>query len=266
MVEAAKGRPELTVRCASEFPFYPAVQQIGRMVEADELGTIIEMQTGFQHSSDLDPRKPINWKRMVETNGAYGVMGDLGMHVCHFPFRAGWRPRNVRAILSDIVKERPDGRGAMVPCRTWDNATLLCEAEDTASGQTFPWTIRTQRIAPGEKNTWYMSVLGTRTSARFSTKNPRRLEVLRYAPGGEQHWQQIDTGANMAYRVISGEIFECGFSDVVQQMWAAFLYELHHGRAISRFAGCVTVDETAMSHALFTAALESHRVAGVVSI
>jgi hypothetical protein len=28
-------------------------------------------------------------------NGEYGCMGDLGMHACHVPFRAGWVPRNV---------------------------------------------------------------------------------------------------------------------------------------------------------------------------
>ena len=38
-------------------------------------------------------------------------MGDLGMHPCHMPFRAGWYPKNVRTILSNIVKERPDGKG-----------------------------------------------------------------------------------------------------------------------------------------------------------
>lgn len=263
---AVRRRPELLVRCSSEFPFYPAVQQIGRMIESGEFGTIIEVETGFLHSSDLDPTKPINWKRMIEVNGQYGVMGDLGMHACHVPFRAGWRPRNVRAILSDIVKERPDGRGGTVPCRTWDNATLLCEAADPVIGQVFPWTFRTCRIAPGERNTWYVRILGTRTSVRFSTKNPRRLELLRYAPGGEQNWQQVDTGAEMAYRGITGGIFEVGFSDVILQMWAAYLYELYYGKPISRFAGCVTPQEVALSHTLFTAALESHQAAATIRL
>lgn len=266
ILAAARRRPEALVRCSSEFPFYPAVQQIGRMIESNELGTIIEAETGFLHSSDMDPDKPINWKRMVEVNGEYGVMGDLGMHACHVPFRAGWRPKNVRAILSDIVPQRPDGKGGMAPCRTWDNATLLCEALDPATNATFPWTLRTYRIAPGEKNTWYVQILGTRTSVRFSTKNPRRLDVLRYSPGDEQAWQQIDTGAETAYPILTGGIFECGFTDIILQMWAAYLYELHHGKPISRFAGCVTPDEVALSHALFTAALASHKTTDTVAV
>jgi len=257
--------PQVFVRCSSELPFHPAVQRIGKLLDAGEFGTLIEVETGFLHSSDLDANKPINWKRMIEFNGEYGVLGDLGMHACHVPFRAGWRPRNVRAVLSDIVKERPDGRGGKAPCRTWDNATLLCEAEDPATEQTFPWALKTFRIAPGEKNTWYVRILGTKTSVRFSTTNPKRLEVLRY-DGGEQIWGHIDTGMDTAYPSITGGIFEFGFSDAVQQMWAGFLYELHCGKPPTRFAGCVTPEEAALSHRLFTAALESQRTSATVPV
>ncbi len=99
--------PQVFVRCSSEFPFFPAVQRIGRMIEAGAFGRIIEVDAAFLHSSDLDPQKPLNWKRMVQFNGEYGCLGDLGMHVCHVPFRAGWIPRTVRAVLSNIVAERP---------------------------------------------------------------------------------------------------------------------------------------------------------------
>src|SRR6476660_3046741 len=121
-------------------------------------------------------------------------MGDLGMHVCHVPFRAGFEPVDVRAVLSNIVRERPDGKGNRVASDTWDNATLLISARDAANGKTFPWTLKTQRVAPGEKNTWYVEIFGSRASARWSTRNPKLLEVLRYEPGGEQVWQQHQVG------------------------------------------------------------------------
>ncbi|MEA1997191.1 MAG: Gfo/Idh/MocA family oxidoreductase [Gemmatimonadota bacterium] len=257
--------PGCFVRCSSEFPFFPGVQRLCRMIEQDELGRIIEVEAGFCHSSDLDPAKPINWKRMIRYNGEYGVMGDLGMHVCHVPFRAGWLPQNVRAVLSNIVPERPDGKGGAAPCETWDNATLLCETVDRNTGDTFPMTLKTQRIAPGEKNTWYLSVLGARASARFSTKNPKLLQVLRYT-GGEQVWQHIDVGQEGAFKSITGGIFESGFSDAFLQMWAGYLYELQNGRPLSTFAGCVTPEETVLSHKLFTAALESWENGTVVSV
>ena len=55
--------------------------------EGDAFGRIIEVNSGFMHSSDLDPSKLINWKRLLAFNGEYGSMGDLGMHACHMPFR-----------------------------------------------------------------------------------------------------------------------------------------------------------------------------------
>jgi predicted dehydrogenase len=255
ILAALRAKPEVVVRCSSEFPFFPAVQRIFALVESGAFGQLIEVNTGFLHSSDLDPNKPINWKRIVRTNGAYGVMGDLGLHACHFPFRVGWTPRNVRAVLSNIIAQRPDGKGGMAPCETWDNATLLCEAEDR-QGTQFPWTLKTQRIAPGQKNTWYLEIFGTKAAVRFSTKSPKRLELLSYS-GGEQSWQEIDMGYTSAFKTISGDIFEFGFSDSILQMAAAFFYEVAHGKPLRLAAGCVTPDETALSHRLFTAALRS---------
>jgi len=257
--------PNVCVRCSSEFPFAPALQRMGDMIDKKMFGAILEVNSGFLHSSDLNPDKAINWKRMIEYNGEYGCMGDLGMHPCHMPFRAGWFPKNVRTILSNIIKERPDSKGDKVPCETWDNATLFCEAVDTGTGDSFPLTIKTQRIAPGEKNTWYFEVLGTKMSARFSTKNINYLEVMEYT-GGEQVWQKVDMGHEVAFKSITGGIFEFGFSDAILQMWAAFVYELEHGKPLKTFAGCVTPAEVAYSHRLFTASLASHENASTETV
>jgi len=265
ILDACRRQPGCLVRCSSEFPFFPAVQRLGAMIEEGAFGRIIEANAGFLHSSDLDPEKPVNWKRMIEFNGEYGCMGDLGMHVCHVPFRAGWQPRDVRAVLSNIVSERPDGKGGRAPCLTWDNATLLCRTVDPGSGSEFPWILKMQRIAPGEKNTWYLEILGTRACARFSTKNPKLLQVLEYRMH-QQEWRHIDTGYEPAFGSITGGIFEFGFPDAILQMFAAFLHELEHGRPLKKFAGCVTPEETALSHQVFTAALESHREGRTVGL
>lgn len=260
-----KRHPAVMMRCSSESPFFPAMQRICDLIERQAFGRIIEVNTGFLHSSDLDPNKPINWKRMIQFNGEYGVMGDLGMHACHVPFRAGWVPRNVRAILSDIVKERPDGKGGKGPCLTWDNATLLCEVTDPLTAQPFPWTLKTQRIAPGQRDNWYTEILGTRTSVRWTSAHADILEILDY-DGGEQAWKQVQTGHETAFKTITGDIFQFGFTDSILQMWAAFLHELAHGTPLKRFAGCVTPDEAALSHRLFTAALESQKNQSTVPV
>ncbi|MGQ9581704.1 MAG: Gfo/Idh/MocA family protein [Armatimonadota bacterium] len=267
ILAAVRSNPHVLVRCSSEFPFTPAMQRLCDMIENEEFGELIAVDTGFLHSSDLDPNKPVNWKRICTYNGEYGVMGDLGMHACHVPLRAGWIPLNVRAVLSNLVPKRPDANGKLVECDTWDNATMLCETKDPRTNQTFPWTIRLFRIAPGEKDTWYCEVYGMRKCARYSSKNTNSIEILNYSKGGsDQAWQRIDMGQETAFKTITGVIFEFGFSDAILQMWAAFLYELVHGRAYKKFAACVTPEETALSHRLFTSALESNRTGQTVPV
>lgn len=266
IVAGVKRRPELCVRCASQFFFFPAAQRIGRMIEAGAFGKIIEVNVGFLHCSDLNPDKPINWKRMRQFNGDYGCLGDLGPHVCALPFRAGWVPRNVRAVLSNIVSSRPDGQGGTVPCETWDNATLLCEMEAPDSGGVFPLTLRAHRISPGQRNNWYIEILGTAASARYSLRQANTLEVLEYHGGAEQQWRRIEMGQETAFPSISQDLAQFGVSDAILQMWAAYLYELDMGRPISRFAGCTRPEETALWHKLFTAALESHASGRTVAV
>ena len=257
--------PGAHVRCSSELPFYPGGQEVFRWIAERRYGRVLEVRSQFLHSSDLDPGKPINWKRIAAFNGEYGCMGDLGMHALHLPLRAGWVPRNVRAILSDVVPERLDPDGAPVPCDTWDNAVLLCEAED--DGRPFPLRIETKRIAPGETNTWTIEVDGTAGSIAYTTKLPKTLRTMSYEAGGPQEWRVRDLGSQSAYPTITGAIFEFGFPDAILQMWAAFLDELAHGRdGMRQPFHCATPEEAATTHRLFTAALESQRDGSVVGV
>jgi predicted dehydrogenase len=264
ILEAAAEHPDLVIKCTSQFPFFPGPQRIVRFAREGSLGEILEVEAGFLHSSDLDRNKTINWKRIVEINGEYGCMGDLGLHVLHIPFRLGWKPKNLRAILSNVVPVRKNAAGESVPCETWDNATLLCEVE--SGGFTFPMTIKTQRIAPGETNTWYLSVKGTKLSARFSTKFPRTLETMPYEPGKAQTWRCEDLGHTPVYKTITGGIFEFGFSDAFQQMIAAFCDQVEKGPDAELAFGCATTEETRLQHHLFTAALQSQREGAVVCV
>jgi predicted dehydrogenase len=261
---ALAAQPDVLVRCSSEFPFFPGAYRIAEWVRAGRFGRIIEVEAGFWHSSDLNPRKEINWKRRSAFNGEYGCMGDLGLHVLHLPLRFGWRPANVRALLSNVFPERPGKDGAMVPADTWDNAILATEV--AAGGQTFPMVLSMKRIAPGHGDTWFLRVYGTEFSAEFSTKNPKELRALPYTPGGVQAWHVEDVAYRSAYPAITGSIFEFGFSDALLQMWAAFCDELAHGAAMRQPLHCATPAEAAASHALFTAALTSGRTGQTVPV
>ncbi len=262
IVDEVRKNPKVFVRCSSEFPFVPGAQRVIKAIEQNRFGRIIEANCSFLHSSDLNPDKPINWKRMIEMNGEYGCLGDLGMHALHIPLRAGWKPRRVFAQLNKIVEERPDGKGGRVPCRTWDNGALHVDTVNPADGRPFPMTYRIYRIAPGETDTWSIEILGTKFSIRFSSRNLKSLQFMEYS-GGAQTWQDENLGYETIYKTITGGIFEFGFSDAILQMWAAFLDELANGRAPY---GCARPEEALESHRLFTAALESQRTRLAVEI
>ena len=261
ILQAIKANPKVVVRCASEFPFYPACQQLIKWIKENKFGKIIEVRAGFHHSSDMDINKPINWKRMVAINGEYGCIGDLGLHTQHVPFRMGWKPKKVYASLSNIVTERPDKTGKKVPCDTWDNAVMMVETEDSL-GNTFPMTLETKRMAPGATNDWFLEVYGLECSAKFNSSEP---DIFAYTNswGKAQAWCKINMGYKPMIPTITGGIFEFGFTDAILQMWATFIKEIE-GKEV--FFGCCTPEETELSHKLNTAALISYKEGRAVEI
>lgn len=259
IMKAIEENPEVVVRCASEFPFYPACQELIKWINEHRFGKIIEVHAGFNHSSDMDLSKPINWKRTIEINGEYGCMGDLGIHTQHVPFHVGWRPQNVYAVLSNIATERPDGKGNMVPCKTWDNATLICDTLDK-HGNNFPMFLETKRMSPGSTNEWFIEVYGLGCSGKFSSNDPNAF-LYTQAVGKEQAWCRLNIGYKPQFGTITGGIFEFGFTDSILQMWCSFIKEIC-GEEVS--FGCFTPEETKLSHKLLTAALTSHKEKRVV--
>jgi predicted dehydrogenase len=253
ILETIEAHPDVFVRCSSQFPFFPAAQMLTEWIRENKFGRIIEVRAGFLHSSDMDTKKTINWKRQVCFNGEYGCMGDLGIHTQHIPFRFGWIPDSVYATLSNIVPQRPDRAGNMAACDTWDNATLMCTVPH--DGYDFPMTLETKRISPGSTNEWFIRVTGMDSAAYFTTDDPNGFHFLQNT-GKEQAWCRLNVGHRTLFPVITGSIFEFGFSDAILQMWAAFMTELEGKEA--RF-GCFRPEETRLSHALQSAALRSHQ-------
>ncbi len=248
------------VRVSSEFPFLPGVQRAWSLAASGSLGRILEARCAFLHSSDLDPTKPINWKRQTKFCGEIGVMGDLGLHVAHVPLRLGWKPTSVYAQLQKIYPTRPDGKGGTAACDTWDNASLHCSAP--IAGHATPLTLEMKRLAPTETNTWIFEVLGTDRGVRYSTKEPKTFWSFRRDK--EQWWEKTDLGFGTPFKTITGGIFEPGFPDILQQMWAAYLAE--RAGALGDKFGCATPDEAVAHHEIWAAALASHSGQKVVAL
>jgi hypothetical protein len=72
------------------------------------------------------------------------------------------------------------------------------------------------------------------------------------------------THNRLVSRPATGGIFEVGFPDLIQQMWAAFLME-REGALGERF-GCATPAEAVRSQQLFAAALESQTTGETISV
>ncbi len=252
-IAAVAARTGRFVRCSSEMPFFPGAQAAVERITSGSLGPLIEAASGFSHSSDLDPGKPINWKRQRAYCGEAGVLNDLGMHVAHVPLRLGWEPTSVYAVLQDLVPERPGPDGAMVPCDTYENGTLLCSVTRD-DGRPFPLTLTTKRIDPGQKNSWQLRVTGMHGGVAYSTRYPKTLRVMT-VDHGEQVWQEVEMGSQSVWPTVTGGIFETGFSDAILQMWAVYLAERLGDPRVG--FGCATLKEVLSSHELWRTALAS---------
>jgi predicted dehydrogenase len=259
-IEAAGQRTGRFVRCSSEFPFMPGAQRVLQVMRSGKIGRVLEIVSGFHHSSDLDATKAANWKRFSRTCGEIGVLGDLGMHACHIPVRLGLKPKTLFAQLQKGYPQRPDGKGGMADCDTWDNAMLHTWTE--LDGHAVPMRIEMKRMAPGETNTWFIEVLGTEGGARYSTAEPKTLWL--FEAGKEQYWKRTDLGFGMPFKAVTGGIFEPGFPDIIQQMWAAYLME-REGLLGERF-GCATPAEAVATQEIFAAALASQKTGQVVTL
>ena len=172
--------------------------------------------------------------------------------------RLGFRVDSVSAQLANLGPQRPCGDG-FAPCETYDNAILLCGAHN-AAGDRFPMVMEMKRMAPGCTNTVEYEIYGLDGSAKFSTEDANAVWYTRNQ-GREQAWSRLMLGQKTLFPVITGGIFEFGFSDDMLQMFAAFIAELC-GEPCA--FGCFRPDEALLSHQLLTGALRAYETGSVV--
>lgn len=117
-----------------------------------------------------------------------------------------------------------------------------------------------KRMAPGCTNTVEYEIYGLDGSAKFSTEDANAVWYTRNQ-GREQAWSRLMLGQKTLFPVITGGIFEFGFSDAMLQMFAAFIAELC-GEPCA--FGCFRPDEALLSHQLLTGALRAYETGSVV--
>ena len=146
--------------------------------------------------------------------------------------------------------------------RSWSRlALLLCEGE-SREGDRFPMTFEMKRMAPGCGNTVEYEIYGMKMSAKFSTEDPNALHYT-VSHGQAQAWARLPVGQKTLYPVITGGIFEFGFSDSLLQMFAAYVSEM---KGLPCSFGCFTPEEAKKSHELLTAALTAYEKGVTVTL
>ena len=168
IVAEAESRPAVRARARASCRSSPARSGPSTGPGGRARARILEVRGSFLHSSDLDPRKPINWKRsaLLRRVGVHRRPRHARRAPAAAPRLAAATP--LRLLPTRDAASRPDGEPS--PCDTWDNASLLCEAERGG----FPMLLETKRIAPGQSNTWYFETLG-RTAACLLDPQPAVL-------------------------------------------------------------------------------------------
>ncbi|MEF9972521.1 MAG: Gfo/Idh/MocA family oxidoreductase [Clostridia bacterium] len=260
ILQEMKKHPTLLVRCATQMIYFPGAKMVLDWFREEKFGRILQIKAGFKHSSDIDQMKPIGWKRRVETNGAYGVMGDLGPHALLLPLRAGVKIHSVFARLSNIITERMNADGCYVACDTWDNALLLAEA--SRGEDEFPMALEFARIAPGSPNQWYIEVYGMKASIRYDTENANVVYAAEMN-GKDQAWTRHELGYTSVYPTITTGLAAFGFGDALLQMWAAYCDEWQGN--VPR-ESCMTPSETHDCHKVFDGALRAQNERRMVAL
>src|ERR1700747_1788155 len=102
-----------------------------------------------------------------------------------------------------------------------------------------------------------MSLLSQNWWGSRTLTPPRSKTLWLFERAKEQFWKRTELGFSVPFKTITGGIFEVGFSDLIQQMWAAFLME-REGALGERF-GCAPPAEAVQSQCLFAAALQSQK-------
>ena len=188
---------------------------------------------------------------------------------CYNPFVYLQSDDDIQRLTTNLFKNTTP-KGSQTQDPFWDQtAAMLLKAlvcylhyEAPPDEQNFPMVMEMKRMAPGCTNTVEYEIYGLDGSAKFSTEDANAVWYTRNQ-GREQAWSRLMLGQRTLFPVITGGIFEFGFSDAMLQMFAAFIAELC-GEPCA--FGCFRPDEALLSHQLLTGALRAYETGSVVRL
>jgi predicted dehydrogenase len=164
--------------------FYPAVQQLRRLVARGDLGKIIHVN-GSYFQDWLFKDTDYNWRLLPQEGGKLRAVADIGTHwMDTASFILGARIKSVFADLATWhkIRKRPLGevqtfakadpaiQYAEYPVKTEDFASVLLEFANGARGN-----LGVSQVAAGRKNCLRIEIYGSRKSAWWNSEEPEML-------------------------------------------------------------------------------------------
>jgi predicted dehydrogenase len=186
LVELA-ARTKLANAINHNLRYYPVVQQIRRMIEADDLGEILIVQGTYSQDwllYDTD----WNWRVDSKANGALRAMGDIGSHwMDMIQHLTGLKITALCADLATFHKTRKKPKGPIetfagkklqpddyqsVAIDTEDFGAVLVHLGDRARG-----AFTVSQMSAGRKNMFTFDIYGTKAGVSWNQERPDELWI-----------------------------------------------------------------------------------------
>jgi len=171
MADLAAAR-KLITQVAFVMRYIPAIRQMKALIDAGELGEIVNFRGHLFHSSYLDRNRPMSWRLRGSESGG-GALMDLGAHVVDLAYYLLGPARTVRGMTRTWITDRCTTPGSIereaVTVDDWAHVTL--ELGCGAVG-----VLESTRMAAGASDATGFEVYGSDGSAIFHASHPELVE------------------------------------------------------------------------------------------
>jgi predicted dehydrogenase len=155
------------------YRFVPAVRFTRELIEEGVLGEIYHFRARYLQEGGDNPRRPFGW-RYDRSQGGYGALGDIGVHIIDLARFLMGEIESVAAMTATFVRERPvPGRpGEMREVTTDDAFEAAVRFASGAVG-----TLEASKVATGRKNQNTFEINGSGGSVVFDLERLNELQV-----------------------------------------------------------------------------------------
>lgn len=186
LTEFARGRGLRNCTCHN-LRYYPMVQQMRRMREADDLGEVLVVQ-GTYSQDWLLYETDWNWRLDSHENGPARVMADIGSHWCDMAEHVtGLR---ITAVCADLqtfhqTRKRPKGSVETFAGKTLaprDYTETAIDTEDFGAvifrmGERTRGAFTASQVSAGRKNRLSLEIYGSKSSVAWDQERPDELWI-----------------------------------------------------------------------------------------